>query len=212
MPPVAAAPRGLARLPRRAIWSAVAGIVGASIALYMLGLRLLDEQERAALALRGTPGVATAPTPAPPAAPAAASPARELAQALEKLPVAVEQTSSGVALRIAEDRQFASGSNQPALPLRALLPRIAEALDSQPGAIVVIGHADSSPAGAHYANNDDLSVARARAAARLMAPKLQDAKRLTAQGRGDAQPIASNDSEAGRAKNRRIEILLKPVP
>ena len=211
MPPVPAAPRGLARLPRRAIWSAVAGIVGASIALYMLGLRLLDEQERAALATKPSPRIATAGASAPPAAPAAAagSPAQALAQALVKLPVAVEQTPAGVALRIAEDRQFVPGSNHPALPLRALLPKIAEALDKQPGAILVVGHADSTPAGAHYASNADLSVARARAAARLMAPKLRDPKRLAVAGRGDAEPIASNDDEAGRAKNRRVEILLK---
>jgi type VI secretion system protein ImpK len=214
LPPASAPPRGLARLPRRAIWSAVAGIVGASIALYMLGLRLLDEKERAAFATAPSPRVTTTAAPSTPAEPPApaASPAQDLANALKKLPVAVEPTPAGFAVRIAEDRQFAPGSNQPALPLRALLPRIAEALDKQPGAITVVGHADATPAGAHYASNADLSVARARAAARLMAPKLRDAKRHAAEGRGDAEPIASNDNEAGRAKNRRVEILLRPAP
>jgi type VI secretion system protein ImpK len=213
MPP-RPAPHWFARLPRRAIWSAVAGIVGASIVLYMLALRLLDEQDRTALTLKpGAPKTvaASAPASAPAAAPApAASPVAErLARALEKLPVSVRESAGGFALRIADDAQFASGSNQPALALRALLPQIAAALDGVPGAIVVVGYADATPAGSHFASNAELSAARARAAARLMAPKLADPKRLAVEGRGDAEPIAPNDTGAGRAKNRRVELLLK---
>ena len=211
VPPLAA-PRGLARLPRRAIWSAVAGIVGASIAFYMLALRLLDEQERNALATKPSTRATTAGPAATPAAPAASPVAGKLAAALEKLPVSVSESAAGVALRIADDRQFSSGSNHPAPQLRALLPLIAAALDGLPGTIVVIGHADATPPGTHFATNGALSEARARAAARLMAPKLADPKRLAIEGRGDAEPLAANDSEAGRAKNRRISILLKAAP
>src|SRR6185369_14931982 len=50
LPPGTARGFSLSRLPRRAIWSAVAGIVGAAIVRYMLGLRLLDEKYRTALA------------------------------------------------------------------------------------------------------------------------------------------------------------------
>ncbi|MFY9314871.1 MAG: OmpA family protein, partial [Burkholderiales bacterium] len=142
-------------------------------------------------------------------APAAVPVAERLAKALEKLPVAVSESAGGFALRIADDQQFASGSNQPAPALRALLPRIAAALDGLPGAIVVVGHADATPAGSRFASNADLSAARARAAARLMAQKLADPKRLAVEGRGDAEPIAPNDTGAGRAKNRRIELQLK---
>ncbi|HUK03654.1 MAG TPA: OmpA family protein, partial [Burkholderiales bacterium] len=150
--------------------------------------------------------------PLPSAPVISASRAQELAQALEKLPVSVEETTAGMALRIADDRQFAPGSIHPDPQLRALLPRIAAALDRQAGAIVVVGHADATPAGARYASNAELSAARARAAARLMASKLQDPKRLSVEGRGDAEPVAPNDDEAGRAKNRRVAILLKAAP
>jgi type VI secretion system protein ImpK len=44
-----------------------------------------------------------------------------------------------------------------------------------------------------------------------MAPKLADPKRVSIEGRGDAEPIAPNDSNAGRAKNRRVTIVLKPA-
>jgi type VI secretion system protein ImpK len=95
--------------------------------------------------------------------------------------------------------------------VRALLRQIAGALDKLPGAITVVGHADASPAGTRHASNDELSVARARAAARLMAPALADPKRISAEGRGDTEPVAPNDVDAGRAKNRRVTIVLTPA-
>ncbi len=99
----------------------------------------------------------------------------------------------------------------PAPEVQALLRKIAGALDKLPGAVVVVGHADASPPGKRYASNAELSAARARAAARAMAPALADPKRLTSEGRGDAEPVAANDSDASRAKNRRISILLRPA-
>jgi len=209
IPPRAAKGFSLSRLPRRAIWSAVAGIVGAAIVFYMLALRLLDENDRTALSSKPSARM-KAGAAAASSAPAADSTASVLAKALEGLPVTVSESAGGIALRIADDRQFASGSIQPALQTRALLLKIAEALDKLPGTIVVIGHADASPPGSHYASNAELSAARARSALRLMAPKLADPKRLVAEGRGDAEPIAPNDSEPGRAKNRRVAIALKP--
>ena len=213
VPPLVVKRFALARLPRRAIWSAVAGIVGAAIVFYILALRLLDDNDRTAMSARpGTRVKAPAAPVAPAPTPVATTAASTLAAALEGLPVSVSDSAAGIALRIVDDRQFATGSNQPALQMRALLPRIAAALDKLPGAIVVIGHADATPPGPHYGSNGDLSAARARSAARLMAPKLADPKRLRPEGRGEAEPLAPNDSEAGRAKNRRVAILLKAAP
>jgi len=217
-PAAAAAPSryALSRWPRRAIWSAVAGIVGASVVLYMLGLRLLDDETRDATAPLKAPlamkTTTITPAPATDPAPAAPSAVDALIAALGKLPVSVSEGKDGIALRLMEDGQFASGSIQPAVQTRALLVRIAEALDKLPGAIVVIGHADSTPSGARYASNAELSEARARSAMRAMAPKLADAARLSAEGKGDAEPIASNGNDADRAKNRRVSILLKARP
>jgi type VI secretion system protein ImpK len=222
----------LARLPRRAIWSAVAGIVGAAIVLYMLSLRLLEEQTRDALATKPSyraktaakaPADAPSSAPAPataapaagsaaPAAPAAGSAAAVLAQALKGQPVEITEQGGSVKLALRLDRQFASGSDQPSAPLRASLLRLARALDGVPGAIVVVGHADSSPAGTHFASNSDLSLARARAAALAMAPALKDPGRVGAEGRGEAEPAAPNDTEANRARNRRVVVFLRAAP
>jgi type VI secretion system protein ImpK len=205
--PPRSAKRGLARLPRRAIWSAVLGIVGAAIVFYMLALRLLDENDRTAMAgkpaARAKPGASAA---APAAEPASAA----LAKALDGLPVAVADSAAGVTISLQEPRQFAPGGNVPSAPTRAALARIAEVLDKQLGTIVVVGHADATPAGSRYASNADLSVSRARYAAQAMMGKLADPKRIVVEGRGDAEPIAANDTDENRAKNRRVSILVKP--
>ena len=99
----------------------------------------------------------------------------------------------------------------PAPGLRPLFRKIAAALDKMPGAIAVTGYADASPT-RRYASNMALSVARAQAVARMMAPRLGDAGRLTAEGKGESEPLAPNDTEANRAKNRRVAIALKPNP
>ncbi len=93
---------------------------------------------------------------------------------------------------------------------RALLRKLGPALDRVPGAVGVVGHADASPAGTHFASNNDLSLARARATVRALG--LADAKRASAEGHADAEPVAPNDSDANRAKNRRVVFLLKPAP
>jgi type VI secretion system protein ImpK len=211
IPPRAARGFSLARLPRRAIWSAVAGIVGAALVIYMLALRLLDENDRTALTSKPSARTKAGPAseaPAPAADPAAAV----LGKALEGLPVAVIESAGGITLELRDERQFAPGSDRPAPQARALLQKIAEVLDKQPGAIIVAGHADATPPGTRYASNGELSAARARAAAALISAKLADPKRVSAEGRGDAEPVAPNDSDAGRAKNRRITIVVKAAP
>ena len=211
-PPRSAPPRfALSRLPRRAIWSAVAGIVGAAIVLYMLGLRLLDEQDRSAMASKPAARVKPGAAGVEPAA--AVDPVAEsLSKALTGQPVTVASGPGGVTLTLQDDQQFASGSHQPALQIRVLLQRVAAALEQVRGAIVVIGHADTTPAGSRFASNAALSLARARSAARPIAAKLSDPKRVSAEGRGDAEPIAPNDTAVNRAKNRRITILVKTAP
>jgi type VI secretion system protein ImpK len=145
-------------------------------------------------------------------APVADSAVASLSRTLEGFPVTLSEKAGLISLELHEGRQFAPGGTLPVPEVQALLRKIAAALDKQPGAIVVVGHADASPAGTRHASNDELSVARARAAARLMAPALADPKRISAEGRGDTEPVAPNDVDAGRAKNRRVTILLRPAP
>lgn len=196
----------LSRWPRRAIWSAVAGIVGASLVLYMLGTRLQEDEARDAMAPPAA-DLKSAQTQATNAAPAVANPAETLTTALGGLPVAVSEDAGRITLTLRDERQFASGGTQPTPQVSALAQKIAAALDPVPGAILVIGHADATPP--RDGSNAELSAARARAVAQLMAKALADSKRIAAEGRSDAEPIAPNDTDANRAKNRRVVIQLR---
>lgn len=74
--------------------------------------------------------------------------------------------------------------------------------------IDVNGHTDSTGSLAH---NQDLSERRALAVAGYLGGQGVEQRRISAVGFGPSQPIASNASEAGRAQNRRVEILIAPI-
>lgn len=81
--------------------------------------------------------------------------------------------------------------------------------------IQVSGHTDNTPISdklkAQYPTNWELSTARATTVVRFLSEKASvPAERLLASGYGEFEPIASNKSPSGRARNRRIEILLTP--
>jgi len=85
-----------------------------------------------------------------------------------------------------------------------LLAGLSEGLKaSSAAAITVIGHTSSEGAEAY---NEALSQRRAEAVAAAIVERGIDAVRVSAQGRGEQQPIADNDTEAGRSLNRRVEI------
>ena len=89
-------------------------------------------------------------------------------------------------------------------------------LDVKDKAISIEGHTDDVPIGAelskHYPTNWELSAVRATTVARYLQEKIGiDPGLLSAAGYGEYQPVASNESEEGRAKNRRIEIVLVPM-
>src|SRR6185312_12851676 len=91
----------------------------------------------------------------------------------------------------------------------ALLLRIAEALNTEPGPVVVAGHTDNQPIRSiAFPSNFQLSLARAQAVLAILKQKIADPKRLSAEGRADSEPIASNATPEGREQNRRIEAIL----
>jgi len=91
-----------------------------------------------------------------------------------------------------------------------VLSRIAQALDEIDGQVVVAGYTDNVPIrSALFPSNWHLSLARARAVTALLSGQMNNGEqRVRAEGRGEANPVASNASAAGRARNRRVEITL----
>jgi|CXWL01.1.fsa_nt_gi flagellar motor protein MotB len=74
--------------------------------------------------------------------------------------------------------------------------------------ISVEGHSDNLPTGKIHKNNMDLSIRRARAIANLLIERGIARDRISISGYGDTRPIESNNTEGGRAKNRRVEVKL----
>lgn len=94
------------------------------------------------------------------------------------------------------------------------LAKIAEVLKKQTDVdIVVEGHTDNVPfrGSGQLQDNWDLSVKRATSVVRILVEKNKlPADNVSASGRGDTQPVASNETAEGKAKNRRTDIILAP--
>jgi chemotaxis protein MotB len=125
--------------------------------------------------------------------------------------VSTQVTERGVVIQILTDNLlFDSGAAQIKAPGMELLAHLAPLLRRQSGSrMIVEGHTDSQPMRGHtYPSNWELSTARASAVVRaLIAMELHPA-RMEASGRAYLKPIADNATVSGRAKNRRVEIVL----
>jgi len=102
---------------------------------------------------------------------------------------------------------FASGSAEIRPDNFSLLTKVQRVIREFPeSAITVEGHTDSQ---GNEAMNQELSRRRAIAVREYLLSNIaMSADRITAVGYGESRPVAPNDAEAGRARNRRIEIML----
>jgi type VI secretion system protein ImpK len=150
------------------------------------------------------------PPPPPPPEPDALDRLRTALKAdIDKGAVSIIGTPATPILRVSNRGGFAAGGAVLQPPLVAVLQRIGTALKAEPGPIQVISYTDSEPIRTvQFPSNFQLSAARAQAARSVLARALGDAARLSAEGRADADPIASNATADGREQNRRIEIVL----
>ena len=130
--------------------------------------------------------------------------------------VQVQQLRDGLRVNVSQDILFDSGSAELDNNGTEVLGRVAGQLKKSPHQVMVIGHTDNKPIGValakHYPSNWELAGARASSVVRLFHRTGLPAKRLLAVSMADVRPVASNASPEGRAKNRRIEIRLRPVP
>jgi chemotaxis protein MotB len=118
----------------------------------------------------------------------------------------------GLVISLHEAGFFASGSSEVRPSSMDLLTRLAASLPSGP--LRVEGHTDNVPIHtAQFASNWELSTARATTIARLLLdhPNIHPGN-LSAAGYAEFHPVASNATEAGRAQNRRVDIILLRPP
>ena len=136
---------------------------------------------------------------------------RLLRTEIEQGQIDVETTARTILIRIREKGSFDSGSALLNTSFVGVIDKIAGALTQIEGKIAVEGHTDNVPINTFaYPSNWDLSAARSVAVVRRMldtAPLTPT--RVTASGFADTRPQAINSSAEGRARNRRVEIVVK---
>ena len=134
-----------------------------------------------------------------------------LADAIAQGRVTVDESARGSTVVFRGDGMFASGRAALSPASRELVVKVGRALNTVPGPVVVTGHTDNVPLEDPHGINLALSLARAQEVAKVIAAQGVAAARIEATGRGATQPVAGNDTAAGRAQNRRVVIELLPA-
>jgi type VI secretion system protein ImpK len=210
----------------RVPWWGVLGVVGLLLfGIYFVLLYWLtggvDPAAAQMLALHDTGKLAIAriPSPAPPPPP---PPEPDKITQLQRICAALgpevaankataEQTANQITVRVGDVILFDSGSATVLDAFKPIAARVAQTLDKEEGFIKIIGHTDNVPisrSNVRFPDNYRLSIERAKSVAALFRPYLANPDRLQTDGKGETAPIADNRTPEGRAKNRRVEILI----
>lgn len=134
---------------------------------------------------------------------------RELRARTQNTDIDVERRGDQIALTMPSSVTFSVDSAQLKPEFFQPLNEVAGTLVNYPStAIDIVGHASADGPDDY---NQQLSERRASSVANYLQAQGVQPVRIRAYGMGESQPIASNDTQAGRAANRRVEILLNPV-
>ena len=153
------------------------------------------------------------PPPPPPPAPTAEEQLRKVEGVLQAEIddgiVEVFGKGNTLIIRIAGSGMFGSGSDTLQSSFEQPIARVARSLNDEKGRVIIVGHSDNVPIrSARFPSNMALSLARAKSVMAGSAKAFDDPARLSAEGRADKEPIADNATREGRARNRRIEVVL----
>ncbi|AZO54771.1 MULTISPECIES: type VI secretion system protein TssL, long form [unclassified Mesorhizobium] len=214
------------RLPLSAIAAAAATLVTAAF----FGLRILitDEGdatasallalnpstpvtiERASVATSAEPVQANPPPPAPPHTTQIDRIRTALAKEIAGGGLSVGTKGDFIVVAISNQLLFVSGQAELTAQFQPVAGDIATALDAESGPIKIVGHTDNvkPKKSSTFKSNFDLSVARAKAVQAMIAKRLKDPSRLSIDGKGEDEPIADNATAEGRAKNRRVDVMI----
>lgn len=135
--------------------------------------------------------------------------AADLRASMGNANVTVTNMGDYLVVNMPQDLLFATDSTTLRPDLQSDIRAVASNLLSYPNSTIeVVGHTDSTGSAAY---NMDLSQRRAIAVADVLMSSGVPSARITAYGRGEDQPIASNATPAGQAMNRRVEIIIRPT-
>jgi chemotaxis protein MotB len=126
--------------------------------------------------------------------------------------VSVQMGREGLVISLREAGFFSSGSATPHAATQPLLEEIGALLGKTPYNLRVEGHTDNVPIhNLEFDSNWELSGARATRVARVfLGTRGVMPERLSAAGYAEFHPVASNETEAGRAENRRVDVVVLP--
>ena len=153
-----------------------------------------------------------APPPPPPPPPPPASQAGQFQEALRAEvadnSIAVIESGNQITLRVAA-ALFPPADARVKPAFSSLIQRLAALVEKGTGPIKVVGHTDASPIKTVlFPSNFVLSEARAKAVAELIKARLSKPERVQIEGKGADVPIANNKTPEGRARNRRVDIVV----
>jgi outer membrane protein OmpA-like peptidoglycan-associated protein len=118
----------------------------------------------------------------------------------------VERVGEGIWITFESGILFAFDSDALQTTARGNLTQLAESLGEYPNSdVVIVGHTDSRGSEQY---NQSLSERRARSAANFLVQRGIDVGRIRTMGLGESEPVASNDTDEGRAQNRRVEVAI----
>lgn len=132
---------------------------------------------------------------------------KQAAELKQNIPGAVvERVGEGIQVTFASGLLFDFDSDVVRSAAQANLRNLAASLDKYPGSeLLIAGHTDSVGTDSY---NLALSQRRAEAAAAYLASQGVARARLSSKGLGEGEPVAPNETEAGRSKNRRVEVAI----
>lgn len=168
-------------------------------------IRRLVPLETIALARRAP----VAPPPPPPASTQIACIRAALAEDIAAGRLSAVESANSIVVRVGAFASFESGQATVLEAFRPVAVKIGAVLDKHRGQIRIVGHSDSTRiASTRFPSNWHLSVERAQAVAAIVRGALAQQDRVVVEGKGADQPIASEDTNEGKARNRRVELMI----
>lgn len=136
-----------------------------------------------------------------------------LSDLIEAKVIVVRQTPFAIEVEIQTDLLFTSGQAKLSPSAQEILRRLAAVLKAFPNPIKVEGHTDNVPIrSAAFLSNWELSSARAATVVHLLMNAGVSPQRMAVIGLGEYRPVASNKDEAGRNRNRRVQLIIPAPP
>lgn len=123
--------------------------------------------------------------------------------------VTLETSDQWLELNLPNSLLFGSGDAEPHYDAFEVVEKIATVLNNRDNAVKVEGFTDNQPIStSRFPSNWELSAARAAAVVRMLVMEGIEPERLASVGYGQYQPVARNDTEEGRRRNRRVVLLI----